>query len=330
MSTAGVTGSRRAPPADWEAYFLIAIFDPELAGATGEGGASSASSGGDEPRWAKLQLFSGGRRGRGWCLSAAEGMNGDGVELLLLGHAGQVESHRRALGPASAGGLRRATSGWDVATRNVRWTGTSPELVLTLDEPRVVARTVTPQVVRWAALGKTLTYSSALGSVDWNGRRGVALVEHAFGAESPIALSALVPRRWHWDVLVTGEGRAAAGLALGEGRRCLAVPAGGGLLDEGPLQRGRGLLLHRVDWSNTQEAQGPSRCPERWEATLRLARGSLSYVARRSTPVARVMPHGGFLGFDWEGEWRERGTLGASAGRGRPLSGRGFTEYAAR
>lgn len=292
-----LSGRRRSPPAGWEAHLLIAVF-----------------SDGRDPKWCKIQLFSGAARGGGWCVSAVEGMNGAAEELVLLGHGDRVERFARA--PAS-GEPRRAADRWELRTSNLLWRGAPPELKLAIAEPRIVARTRTPHVVRWAALGDALSYASAIGSVDWNGRSGVALVEHAWGAESPVDLSFFSPRRWQWDVLVTGEARACAGLSLGAAS--FGVPAGGGLVGDGALRRGRGLVVRDVAWSRA----GDRRVPERWSATLRLEGGAMRYAARRTTPVAETFPKGGYLGFEWEGAWHPDDDAP------RPMRGAGFGEYRA-
>ncbi|MHB8896474.1 MAG: hypothetical protein ACYC99_15025, partial [Candidatus Geothermincolia bacterium] len=49
--------------------------------------------------------------------------------------------------------------------------------------------------------------------------------------------------------------------------------------------------------------------------------GTFRYTAKAATPVAKVIPGGGMLGFDFEGRWTSAGSRPAM------LSGYGFNEY---
>jgi hypothetical protein len=53
---------------------------------------------------------------------------------------------------------------------------------------------------------------------------------------------------------------------------------------------------------------------------MRSHRGTLRYEARASTPVAAILPQGGFLGFDFEARWTGRRSK-------KTFTGTGFSEY---
>jgi hypothetical protein len=68
--------------------------------------------------------------------------------------------------------------------------------------------------------------------------------------------------------------------------------------------------------------QDGRRVPLRWDGVLRTRAGTLRYEAHAETPVATMVPGGGFLGTTWEGEWED--AAGARSARGT-----GYTEYRA-
>ena len=59
--------------------------------------------------------------------------------------------------------------------------------------------------------------------------------------------------------------------------------------------------------------------PVRWRGRMHLHTGTVSYEARVSTPVAREIRGGGFVGFEFEGSHARRA-----------VAGTGFTELRAR
>jgi hypothetical protein len=229
-----------------------------------------------------------------------EGIRGSAHETWLFGHRDRIvrEDHPQPE-------IARSSTGWNVRTPRIAWEGTFPDLELR--SPSLVAKTHTPDIIWWARLGNALTYFSALGEVDWNGRRGVALVEHAWGAQIPIDLDRLAARPWHWDVLVPRGGKPLAGLGIAIGKTIRPIPVGGGFDPDGVLRRGRGLSTR-------------DRVADRWSATLALENGVLRYEAQTTTPLAEMFAGSGFVGLSFEGEWKPR------RGQARTISGTGFAE----
>ncbi|MBI2897320.1 MAG: hypothetical protein HYY06_27430 [Deltaproteobacteria bacterium] len=292
--------ARRAPPAAWEAYFLIGVF-PEAS----------------PLRWCKVQIFSGGRDLGRTCLSAIEGMDGPGRLLVLAGRSGSIEERSRLL---RQGELQRSPDGWHVRLDGLDWAGSYPELRLDCSDPGFRADTRTEERLVWLRLPRVLTYWSAFGSVDWEGAdgraRGAGIVEHAWGADSRLPVTRLAPSWWHWDVLAFDDGSTAAGLAVAFAGQLRGVRGGGRITGE-PFAIGRGPSIRVLDW--TDQAARP--VPARWSGRWRLGAVELEYEARASTPVAAVLTRGGFLGFTFEGE--------AVAGvLRRQVRGAGFCEYA--
>jgi hypothetical protein len=251
---------RHSPPAEWEGFFLIGLFP-----------------GGE---WCKVQLFSGGPPTR-VCLSAVEGMDGPGATMLILqGTRAGVAKHE-----SRADELVRAADGWDVRAPGLRWEGTLEGMDLAIDEPRVHARVSCgpdPDILWWFRWRHRLAYWTAFGTLEWNGRKGVALVEQAWGAATRVNLARHAPR-WHWDVLVFDDGSACAGLGSS-----LGPLRSGGRLPGEPFQQGRGLRVRRL-------------ADDRWSGTLHLGKRTFDYEARAATPLAQVVPGGGMMGFIFEG-----------------------------
>ncbi len=286
---------RRVPPAAWEAYFLIAIF-PE----------------GAAHRWAKVHAFVGRARPGRHCLSAVEALDGPGEVAVLVGDEGGVT---RRLRPADERTCERAPGEWRLDAPGLAWMG-YPETRLTLDDPRIeVHATVRPADVGWwARIPRVLSYFTGFGELSWRDdggeSRGVCLLERAWGADAPIDVARLAPRRWQWDVLTTTEGGVLAGLSV----------AGVGLRTMGRVRRGDPFATgrrSRVRVREWKEEEG-RRVPARWEGELATRAGTLRYEARVTTPVAPMVPGGGFVGTSWDGVWE-----------GHPVGGTGFTEYRA-
>src|SRR5262245_56948684 len=145
------------------------------------------------------------------------------------------------------------------------------------DAPPIDARIrCAPDLLWWVRWRDIVAYRTAFGTLEWNGRRGVALVEHAWGMQTRANLARYAPR-WHWDVLAFEAGWACAGRwsALGPLRS-------GGRMPGEPFRRGRGLRVRRID-------------AERWVGRLRLGRRVLEYEARAATPLSPTVPGGGMM-----------------------------------
>jgi hypothetical protein len=181
--------ARRAPPAAWEAYLLVGIF-PAAA----------------RLRWCKAHVFVGRTRPGRHCLSAMEALDGPGEAVVIVADASGANRHVRALNEATC---VRAADTWRIEAPGLAWSG-YPDTRLTVDEPRILATATVQEVGWWARVPRVLSYFSGMGELVWTDvggtARGVALVEHAWGADAPVDIAALAPRRWQWDVLSTEDG----------------------------------------------------------------------------------------------------------------------------
>jgi hypothetical protein len=298
-------GSRRAPPAAWEAYLFIAIF-PE----------------GAALRWCKLHLFSGGARAGRHCLSAVEALDGAGERVLLTATTDRVDKDAR---PLSVDDFARAGDAWEVRAPGVTWRADDDGThSIAMDDARVRADVRTRDVLWWSRIPRVLSYASAFGEVRWHGPHGtiagLGIAEHAWGADTRLDVFRLAPKRWQWDVLWTGEDAVCAGLALGVAGALRGVRTGG-RVPTVPFSTGRTMRIRVHEWRE----QDARRVPARWEGEMHLGAGVLRYEAHASTPVAPMFDGGGFLGATFEGEWRARNASTPS----HPVSGTGFTEYRA-
>jgi hypothetical protein len=249
------------------------------------------------------------RRGR-HALSAVEGLDGPGEAVVLSADASGVCRHAWAIDRANC---ERGRGEWEVRAPRLEWSG-FPATRLVIRDPEVVATATAANGAWWARIPRVLSYWSAFGSVTWRDAAGessgLALLERAWGADAPVDVAALSPRRWHWDVLTTGDGCVCAGLSVsGIGLRTMSRVT----MNE-EVATGWRTRVRVTAW---REEPG-RRVPVRWIGTLRTRAGVLRYEARAATPVAPMVPGGGFVGTTWQGEWR-----------GRSIEGTGFTEYRA-
>jgi hypothetical protein len=262
--------------------------------------------------WAKAHVFVGNARPGHRCLSAVEALDGPGEIAVLAADAGSPQVRRHAW-PVEDASCARARGGWDVEAPGLAWRGW-PTATLTVKEPRITATATVGPVGWWARIPRVLSYFSAFGEVTWRDgageSRGTALLEHAWGTDTPLDVAALSPRRWQWDVLRSEDGAVFAGLALhGVGVRTMSLAPGAARVETGWRMR-----VRAAQW---KEEEG-RRVPQRWQGRLRTPAGLLRYEASAATPIAPVVPGGGFLGTRWEGTWL-----------GRPVRGTGFTELRA-
>jgi hypothetical protein len=284
---------RRSPPSAWEAYLLIGVFPA-----------------GSVHAWTKAHVFVGRNRAGRHCASAVEALDGPGEAVVLAADGSGVRRHAWAIDAASC---ERGRDEWSVMAPRLEWTG-FPRTKLVVDDPSVEASATVRAAAWWARIPRVLSYWSGFGTLTWRDAggksTGIALVERAWGADVPVDVARLSPRRWQWDVLTTGDGAICAGLSVrGIGLRTMSHVA-----LHGDVSTGWRMGVSVTKWS---EEQG-RRVPARWAGTLRTRAGVLRYEARAATPVAPMVPGGGFVGTTWDGEWR-----------GRAVGGTGFTEYRA-
>lgn len=235
-----------------------------------------------------------------------EALDGAGERALVVATRDGVD---RDVAPIDEATCERAADAWDVRAPGFAWRG-FPESVLTIAAPRVEMRAATRDVGWWARIPRILSYASAFGSMTWRDAlgesRGVALVERAWGCAVPFDVARLAPRRWQWDVLATDDGHAVAGLWIaGAGVRTMGRP-----MEGERFATGRSMRIRVHEWKEEHGRHVPSR----WEGAI----GKLRYQARAATPIAPMVPGGGFVGTTWEGECGSRA-----------LRGTGFTEYRA-
>ncbi|MGZ4143424.1 MAG: hypothetical protein ACXVQY_13035 [Actinomycetota bacterium] len=277
--------ARRSPPAAWEAYFLIGIFP-----------ASSSL------RWCKVQLYSGSARGH--ALAAVEGMERTPQRLIVAASRDAIFRDEQPLA------FTAARDAWDVRAGDLSWTG-YPSSTLECEQPTLRARIDVRDTLSWASIPRFLHYWTSFGSTSietpFGSADGVALVEHAWGAAVRLDVARVAPRRWQWDVLRFEDGQTCAGLSV----RGLWAGRSGGRAPRSGFSTGMGLRV-KVRERDTDGF------PTRWHGLLHRWSGTVAYEARASTPVAREIPDGGFVGFDFTGSLN-----------GHDVKGTGFTELRA-
>ncbi len=305
--------------ATWDGWFAIAIFPA-----------------GSPLRWAKGHFFRGGGPGGWQPLSAVESLVESEVMLAWAsGDEVEMASCKVDAGPleASAESLRVSLPG------RFALTGSRPRynMSFSLPESRSGAsfdfQAAWP--VWWARQGHFLSYVGQHSSVRltlWQGEEeathtGFGVIEHVSGTSLPFDFTRRFPFGYHWDVLAfhTPGNRAesAAGLSISlKGQPFLRMKAAARLPGHHEVPM-RGLSVRYLEFSTGIGADGREFViPASWEGVMNDRRGEFRYVARAATPVAAVLPSGGFLGFEFEGAYHHP-YRGSSS-----WSGTGFTEYA--
>lgn len=186
----------------------------------------------------------------------------------------------------------------------------------------------------WISLTRILTYVGYHGCMDaevmLDGKKlkakGLGILEHAFGwALKWVNPRAFLRGYWHWDVLSFWQNDGAQ-LEDGVAALCFS-PFGGknlplrgfGKFPRGESQNLQGLV---VEYLETDKSSSGLLYPKRWRGTVKGKDGIFHYEATASTEPISGIPGGGFMGFQYEGEYKKRG------GALTPLSGSGFTEFA--
>lgn len=308
-----------APRAAWDGWFAIAVFPP------------------DAPwRWLKAHLFHRACRPGRHPLAVFEGMDAASELTIMYADSHGATILRRDL---DLTGLRSVAAPFLVeAPDRFRFGGEAPhytmDFYLSEENARAAFHFTTGWPIWWSRWGRMLHYAGQHARVEADfehaGRRfsgvGLGVMEHVCGAAMPVDVTRLAPLHWHWDVLSFAAPvdpfASAAGLALGMGGHTRVRLRASLRLPDEKQRAMRGLHIRYRELSEEPGPDGrPIAVPQTWEGVMTDRHGEFHYQARRATPVAKVVPGGGFLGFDFTAEWRPR------SGATRPLSGAGFCEY---
>lgn len=295
----------RRPDGGWDGWFAIGIF-PENS----------------QVRWCKLHVFVSSARPGRKPLALIEGME-HGELMALVGLADRTVVERAPLAESTVrySGERLGLSAAD----RLDWRGGWPHFQLEHTTGRVGARlhVAAHDPVRWIGAGRALSYFGVHGTLGGEvlldgaalPLAGLGVVEHAWGASVPVDARAFVRGFWQWDVLAFHDPPHAAVAALAVaplGRHAIPL-TGHGRTPGGELAQRRGLRVRHLE--------AKDGLPTRWDGLVEGGGERIEYHARAVGEPARVLDHGAFFGFAFEG----RVTRGTST---RAVSGTGYSEFA--
>jgi hypothetical protein len=308
-----------APRAAWDGWFAIAIF-PD----------------GSPVRWLKAHLYSRSCKQGRYPFSLVEGI-GENCEVCILWATTDGVKMRLSELPQGkeSGSASPLMVDYD---ENFTLQGEWPEYKMRFALPggHTVAHFdfSAGWPIWWSRFGPVLQYIGQHSHVtvslsDEDTRldlEGFGVIEHVAGAAAPFDITGVLPVHFHWDVIVFEDADSrfdsAAGLSFGALGTTL-VPLKAAVQLPGREAMGmRGLWVRYLETSRETGPDGKDiMIPLRWEGVMRNRRGTFRYTARAATPVAKVIPGGGMLGFDFEGRWTSKGS------RHQILRGYGFNEY---
>lgn len=307
------------PRASWDGWFAIAIFPPA-----------------SPVRWLKAHLFHRACR-PGWHpLAAVEALDENSETLVTWATTDSFEVYQEEL-----------------ESPDIRWSAFPLEVML---EGRFLLRGRTPSYtmtfnlpdaatearfsfeagwpIWWSRWGRLLTYAGQHSTVrvelSCHGAQremeGFGVMEHVCGISLPFDFTRFLPFHYHWDVLAFHQESAphssAAGLSIGRMGETLLKLRSVASLPGHPREAASGLTVRLLETGRGRGSDGTDfLVPRRWEGTVRGRGSEFTYEAHASTPVADIIPGGGMLGFDFQGEWHSPGIGIESWG------GTGFTEY---
>lgn len=306
------------PKSSWDGWFGIAVFPPT-----------------SPLRWLKAHFFHRHCAPGKHPLASFEGMDRTSEALIVWATTESITVHKQDL---EIGLLQSSPVPLKVEfPGHFSFKGEAPDYWMEIRIPddqvsiRFEFRAGWP--IWWSRWGRFLHYIGQHSSVSvelveksqCRRLEGLGVVEHVCGMSTPFVTNKITPIHWHWDVLSFGTSPldSGAGLSLGiRGRTFLPLRAAARIPGHEVMDM-RGL---RVRYNELAMVEGPERRPVvvsvRWEGLMKSREGVLHYRATAKTPTAFLIPDGGMLGFDLEGEWR--GTGGSVVS----LTGSGFTEYA--
>lgn len=308
-----------APRAAWDGWFAISIF-PE----------------GSPVRWLKAHLYSRSCSSGNYPFSLVEGIGESSEVCIMWASENDVQVRQSSLpGGKESGSVSPLMVDYD---ENFTLQGDWPEYSMMFALPGGQATAhfdfETGWPIWWSKFGRVLQYvgqhSRVSAKFSEEGTsldlEGFGVMEHVAGGAAPFDITSALPVHFHWDVLVFEDASSpfdsAAGLSFGA-RGATLVPLKAAAALPGDKPRGmRGLWVRYLDATRGTGADGKDiMIPLKWEGVMRNIHGTFRYVATACTPVAKVIPGGGMLGFDFEGRWTTGGQ------RPRILRGYGFNEY---
>lgn len=156
--------------------------------------------------------------------------------------------------------------------------------------------------------------------------KGFGVVEHVCGFSLPFDITKFLPIHYHWDVLAFHTPDApfdsAAGLFLGYKSKAFIGLRSAAKFPDKSVTAMKGLHVKYLEVAEDDDGKGQkiSR-PLKWQGTMESKEGIFNYIARSSTPLAKIIPGGGMQGFIFEGE------LKTKTGVPGIFTGTGFSEY---
>lgn len=307
------------PHSSWDGWFAIAIF-PQ----------------GNELLWLKAHLFMRSCGKRMHPVASFEGM--DRHSELMISYAGTEALHvetrqidtetlfsNETPFKVELGGIFKFQGAEDKYSMHFKMPGTG-----------TVARFdfIPGWPVWWSKWGSLLHYigqhsqvSASVQGKDINaGLKGFGVVEHVCGFSLPFDITKVMPVNYHWDVLAFHTPDApfdsAAGLLLGYKSKVFIGLRSAAKFPGKSVKAMKGLHVTYLEIAEDDDGNGKkiSR-PLRWQGKMESKEGVFNYIARSSTPLAKIIPGGGMQGFIFEGE------LKTKTGASRNFTGTGFSEY---
>lgn len=307
------------PRTSWDGWFAIAIFPA-----------------GSEIRWLKAHFYYWARGKGRYPLAAVEGF-GDSSEMMIAwATAESVEVLSSGVGGEAV-----------ESSESPLWVRMDDLFLLEGAAPRYGAKYSLPDAraeatfsfeagwpLWWSRFGRLLTYAGQHSSVavDLECERleshleGFGVLEHVTGASVPFDFTRSLGLGYHWDVLAFhtpgSPFDSAAGLSIIRRGKTVVRLKAAASLPGGRPEAMYGLSVRYLEQGRGAGSGGEKiAVPLRWEGVMRNRAGTFSYTATATTPVAAVIPGGGMLGFEFDGEWVSR------AAPVERFSGTGFTEY---
>lgn len=307
-----------APKSSWDGWFAIALFPH-----------------GSKIQWLKAHFYR-NVRGQGHPLAAVEGF-GKTSELMLAWAGSEQQTIIRQEIDATEMTVTQDPLSLRQGDRFVL-EGAAPnyrmELNTGAEGPSAVFNVTAGWPVWLARYGRFLFYLGQHSAMEvelndggeQKNLAGFGTLEHVCGASLPFNITRLLPCHWHWDLFCFHTPNSpldsGTGLSLGRNGRTLVRKGAWLRLPGYGTRLMKGLTVHYRELAVTKDPQGRDLVvPVCWSATMKNRDGVFRYVATASTPTAPLIPGGGMLGFEFEGEWTPK------EGRAKTLSGTGFCEY---